>query len=1060
MTIGCRILHLTDFHWDEKTANDQKIILSKLTGDIARAGKDRKIDVLVFSGDLVNAGAIDTSFAKAKAELLDKVRDTFSLSDDDILICPGNHDVDRQLAVSQRYVEPGLKIALKDVEALNKHVDSFLDKPIEEDEACFRQANYFRFARTHYNKNASLQSSYVDCVTKKTPFGHIGFALFNSAWRSTGAGPEEQHKMLLADRVVDKAAEQLKGCDFRIAVMHHPLDWLAPWNSRSVRTPLFLNFDLVLFGHVHEQMPTLEQNAIGECLFAQGGALYLHREYYNGYHLIDLISNDGVDVDFHLRTWFESPRRDFGAAENICHAGRCLFHLRAGEQSKKLKIQDLLAIQAATDALATAHLKTLQLASDIGFDESFTCPPLSHKPHIELVRLKPEAYQSNLLELSSIIADDAVLVFCGAKESGKTTIAWKVAKEILSRAGTSVKIPIFVDFSILKKYDALDRIVRRHIAALNVEVPASLLLGNYRCVFIVDNVSIADPQKIERLKGLIAETKNRHDWCLFIDEVNLVTTKSILDEFGATKPPIYIQPFGRTEIRELVRKVSPSKGEDAIDFANTIIKLMRDNDLPRNPYIVTVLSSVLANISIEAVINEATLLDKMIDLLLNKQDPSNLLRSSTDFAGQNIILEQIAFWLKGQDSFVPENDLLGRLADFLIDRGIQESAAALLSHFKRVGLLDRREDDICFRYRSLESYFLARYYARNKESVPELLENVAILKYGKEFSLLCDLSRKDADLLSYLEVIILELEPRIFGSVDKSAFLKVDVRGSAEAIVDKALDNISSGPQTLRRIDDMYDLSDRAAIAFAAKIKETPPDFSAQKPTEEQVQTLVRFAGYVQAWQCWGRALTSLDFVQLTVRKPSFIKLLDHWARLASLASEIGHQVSDYSISESKKLGKAFSEDAAKLLDYLVRVYIPLYFAQSIFEHIGASSINQLVIEVFDELDLQAPEALGATCILIRHRPPGWSERVKRYLDAAIKVGGDTINYFLLTALHFEYYFRYLSPADSSAMEGHIAHLLNRAGFRNEKTENILGRIEKNRPRIELLTRDLRSKEF
>jgi 3',5'-cyclic AMP phosphodiesterase CpdA len=224
MSIACRILHLSDLHWDEEKAEDQKIIIGKLKEDLAVIAGERAIDFIVFSGDLVNKGGVATNFAIAKQFFLDVVRDVAGLSDKEILICPGNHDVDRLVASKQNYIEAGLNATLLSTTQLNSHIDKYLELPLEQDDANLRLTNYFRFVRGHYNVGASLSTNYVDCVIKKTTFGDLGFAIFNSTWRSTGAGEIERNHMLLGERVIDKAADQLKGCLLKIAVLHHPLE--------------------------------------------------------------------------------------------------------------------------------------------------------------------------------------------------------------------------------------------------------------------------------------------------------------------------------------------------------------------------------------------------------------------------------------------------------------------------------------------------------------------------------------------------------------------------------------------------------------------------------------------------------------------------------------------------------------------------------------------------------------------------------------------------------------------------------------------------------------------
>jgi hypothetical protein len=42
-----RILHLTDFHFDPKKIEDQKIIVSELKNDLARIGSEKSVDLRV-----------------------------------------------------------------------------------------------------------------------------------------------------------------------------------------------------------------------------------------------------------------------------------------------------------------------------------------------------------------------------------------------------------------------------------------------------------------------------------------------------------------------------------------------------------------------------------------------------------------------------------------------------------------------------------------------------------------------------------------------------------------------------------------------------------------------------------------------------------------------------------------------------------------------------------------------------------------------------------------------------------------------------------------------------
>jgi len=183
-----RILHLTDFHWAEDTEEDQKLVVKHLLADLEPFAAQRKIDVLVFSGDLVARGQNAADFLAAKKSLLDPVRDALGLEDRSILICPGNHDVDRTVATKPSYIEAGLTAELTDTDRLNSHIDKHIDLPLEQDLSCARMANYFSFARRFYNFDPVIETSYFGCVVRRSPLGDVGFAYINSAWRSTGIG--------------------------------------------------------------------------------------------------------------------------------------------------------------------------------------------------------------------------------------------------------------------------------------------------------------------------------------------------------------------------------------------------------------------------------------------------------------------------------------------------------------------------------------------------------------------------------------------------------------------------------------------------------------------------------------------------------------------------------------------------------------------------------------------------------------------------------------------------------------------------------------------------------
>jgi hypothetical protein len=434
---------------------------------------------------------------------------------------------------------------------------------------------------------------------------------------------------------------------------------------------------------------------------------------------------------------------------------------------------------------------------------------------------------------------------------------------------------------------------------------------------------------------------------------------------------------------------------------------------------------------------------------------SNIVRSSTDFGGLNLFLEEVAFWFYESDQItLSENDLLKRLAEYLTDRGMLEGAARILEVFLKSGILEKRGDDIFFR--SFQSFFLAKYAVRNRKLAQQLVEN--ILTFSKEFSLLCDLSRHDHELLEFLEIIILELRPDFLRDSDKGTFMDASFSDTKiQAVTEKTLDALSSGPISAIQIDEMNDFRDRAIADMAARLRDPPASAGSSDESKElpsltaPPEEVLKLIAFFEAWRVWGRALTSLDFVELSVRKPSFIKLLDHWTTIASAMSESGSRFLQKMFAEAEKDGKPFYQTQKDRMEYIARVNMPISSVQSIFSHFGSKSIHKILLETFDELDISSPEALGAVCTLIRQMPDGWNQRVQRYIDEEVKqTNRRSLKYFLLEALTQEYVTRILEPKQLQAIQGLLSHLLTHGGFINAKAEVVRNRLRNDRVKLEL----------
>jgi predicted MPP superfamily phosphohydrolase len=377
------ILHISDFHWSEAKRADMAIVVEALCRDLQELrGEDIRPDIIVFTGDLVEAGEEKASFDLADDALFAKVLAATGLQSDRLFVAPGNHDIARSVVRNNELLETGTSSMLTSVDATNKFID---DLPAG------NPVNRLAIARLNHFDAYASSTNYVTPITN-TPLvrtytidvsGYkIGLACFNTAWRASGEKDDvDRHKLLLGEHNVDFAVRDLEAADIRIAAFHHPLDWLASFDETAVASRMYGSFDLLMFGHTHQSFPEARITPVGSSVFSQAGCLYQRRGYFNGYQVICL-DPDVEQLEFAIRTYFDSPRRSFAPAVNIAPNGRLRLpfklHSASGERHPRVE-RVLRTARSQIRATASEHINLTEKEADksVEVKETFVCPPLT-----------------------------------------------------------------------------------------------------------------------------------------------------------------------------------------------------------------------------------------------------------------------------------------------------------------------------------------------------------------------------------------------------------------------------------------------------------------------------------------------------------------------------------------------------------------------------------------------------------------------------------------------------------------------------------------------------------
>lgn len=303
MTPPIRLLHLSDIHFRTGTAWDADPVLRSLAsfiGQDVQAGLTP--DLIVITGDLAFSGKAG-EYALARNWLTQELWRVLTqdparpLPQDRLLLVPGNHDVDRDAvdftaeAVHDRLLGGNDQSQIAKVLA-DKSQRKLLLK---------RHAPYLKFCKEWLGKTQPLPW-WQRTFDIRGQSLHV--AGLDSAWMA--CGDQDRGRLLLGRYQINQTAltKDAEGAHWRLALLHHPWDYLAEFETQEVRQQLYLHRDLVLRGHLHEGEVALVRSPDPQrsCLELAAGCVYESSRYPNAFHWIEL-HPDPRRVRIRFRCW-------------------------------------------------------------------------------------------------------------------------------------------------------------------------------------------------------------------------------------------------------------------------------------------------------------------------------------------------------------------------------------------------------------------------------------------------------------------------------------------------------------------------------------------------------------------------------------------------------------------------------------------------------------------------------------------------------------------------------------------------------------------------------------
>ena len=288
-------LHLSDLHaCKPRTGWDAKRVIDTLCADLRKMQKQHGLrpDLIFFTGDAA-FGQIGSSGGKSIAEqfreahdFLTNVRESFqpAVEQRDVFLVPGNHDVNRECITDFE-----TEWLLSDKRTLDGVTRCIQSAGIDWQQLLHRLDDYAHFLKAKgYDHLLTGRDRLIYADAREFDGLRVGIAGFNSAWSSRGVGREEMGRLWMAGRFqLETLNQQMPPHDFRIALLHHPSNWLVSEENPTFGRQLEREFPFVLHGHEHQDF--VRANASnGHTVISAGACHEWSDSKNNGYNFVQL----------------------------------------------------------------------------------------------------------------------------------------------------------------------------------------------------------------------------------------------------------------------------------------------------------------------------------------------------------------------------------------------------------------------------------------------------------------------------------------------------------------------------------------------------------------------------------------------------------------------------------------------------------------------------------------------------------------------------------------------------------------------------------------------------
>lgn len=754
------ILHISDIHSSNRadkgnSADKLKQITAAIVEDLALLPK---VDTVIITGDIANSGD-SAEYKLFKEVFLNQLLSKIDVNLNRVVIVPGNHDSKRA------HWKNVNSLARENLckHYLSENVDTQLKEYIADNFQPFAEFNEFRHEVINEGGLSPQTSNAIYCSYE---LDGVGIAAVNTAWL---AFKDDRDQLMIGEHQLVELLRAIKSKKQKIILMHHPLDWLHCEDRALVSDLIYQSkISCLYFGHMHAFSIAKESRFDEDSVLrVQAGQLDLTEDgSTTGYTLMALNDeNSFEDGVIYFRHW-DKRRGKFEPWNNRAKDGRLAFSIKDAVPFNSELFFDICRRKKAfidTDLLCNVGLPEKQWRR---LTEVFVCPTLT--ADVTSMTNIDEKFLGNKVNadaeqitLDSIFGNSKSIVLLGSENSGKTTLAMRMAMYYLAQqaAGNLSQCFFYVnakDGSLAKSNTIEKKLLDFYFAdedASSCQEKIRRKLKTNSAVILIDSCEALEPSS---LKGILAYINNnpepRYILCAqlsakadLLGQLNSLECKKKFDV-------LTVAGLKRTHVRRLFEKWSPSSAEKNTFAVTQAIQSIAGAGMPSNPFVYTMLLSIKERKSttFRNYIHEADLIENFIEVILEK----HVFTANTDPQYKDLILflGYCSSLMQGKESFaLSESEMAQAVASFNHKITKNFSYLGYVTPLVRCGILRNGDGYYVFSQICFFNYALAHWFVKTGVNYPELEDSIKLIQFDKVYEYISAIKKNDLVLLEFLK---------------------------------------------------------------------------------------------------------------------------------------------------------------------------------------------------------------------------------------------------------------------------------------------------------------------